>query len=236
MNLALVEVARNSNNVMDDKPLDELAPYLDHTALQVGITLPEIEVISQKSVELGMGGICIPPYFVGAVHKFTADTTTNLVSVVGFPFGYTNIISKAEATKKVLQEGADEIDLVMNLSAFLNGNYEHVGDELESIHTLCHMQNKKLKVIIETCLLSPDQLLKACEICAEKEVDFIKTSTGFNGPGATLADIKKMRSVLPANIKIKASGGIKTADQVREFISAGADRIGTSQGINILEP
>jgi len=211
-----------------------LASYLDQTLLKVETTQPMVEALCTKSVQFEMAGVCIPPFYTGTAQKILKTTATKLVTVVGFPFGYENITSKAEATKKVLQDGADEVDMVMNIGAFLNENYAHVADEIESVLTLCHMSSKALKVIIETCLLSESQLIKACEICAEKEVDFVKTSTGFNGLGATVENIKLMRQILPNSIKIKASGGIKDYDTVMKMIDAGADRIGTSSGFQIL--
>ncbi|MGB0429754.1 MAG: deoxyribose-phosphate aldolase [Bacteroidia bacterium] len=215
--------------------IKNLAAYLDQTLLKVETTAPMVKALCEKSIEHKIGGVCIPPFFTNTANKILAETSTKLVTVVGFPFGYTNITSKAEATKKVIQDGADEVDMVMNIGAFLNENFNHVADEIESINTLCHMNDKGLKVIIETCLLSHDQILKACEICAEKEVDFVKTSTGFNGQGATIEHIKLMRSVLPKSVKIKASGGIKDKDTALAMINAGADRIGTSSGFDIIE-
>jgi deoxyribose-phosphate aldolase len=212
-----------------------LAQYLDQTLLKVDTTLPMVEALCKKSVEAEIGGVCIPPYYTNAANKILAETNTKLVTVIGFPFGYNNITAKAEAAKKVIQDGADEVDMVMNIGAFLNKNYSHVADEIESINTLCHMNDKALKVIIETCLLTTDQIKKACEVCAEKEVDFVKTSTGFNGPGANVETIQLMRSILPKSVKIKASGGIRDKQTVLEMIKAGADRIGTSSGFKILE-
>jgi deoxyribose-phosphate aldolase len=212
-----------------------LAQYLDQTLLKVDTTLPMVEALCKKSVEAEIGGVCIPPYYTNAANKILAETNTKLVTVIGFPFGYNNITAKAEAAKKVIQDGADEVDMVMNIGAFLNKNYSHVADEIESINTLCHMNDKALKVIIETCLLTTDQIKKACEVCAEKEVDFVKTSTGFNGPGAQLETVQLMRSILPNSIKIKASGGIRDKKTALEMIKAGADRIGTSSGFKILE-
>lgn len=211
-----------------------IAPYLDQTLLKVNTTQQMVEELCTKSVELGIGGVCIPPFYTNTANKILADTDTKLVTVVGFPFGYTNITSKAEATKKVLQDGADEVDVVMNIGAFLSENFAHVADEIESVLTLCHMSNKALKVIIETCLLTDEQIVKACEICAEKEVDFVKTSTGFNGPGADVRTVKLIREILPKGIKIKASGGIKDYETAMKMIEAGADRIGTSSGFKIL--
>lgn len=216
---------------MDSK---QLAQHIDQTLLRVDTTILKVEELCRQSVASGMGGVCIPPFYTNAAQRILEETDTKLVTVVGFPFGYTNITSKAEATKKVISDGADEVDMVMNIGAFLSENYAQVADEIESVLTLCHMNSRVLKVIIESGLLSTDQITKACEICAEKEVDFVKTSTGFNGAGATIEAVSHMRSVLPARVKIKASGGIKTRETAIAMIQAGADRIGTSSGFEIL--
>ena len=214
--------------------IESLEDYLDQTLLRVDVKESDIQELCARSKELNIYGVCIPPFYTNLARKLLDESNTKVVTVVGFPFGYTNITSKAEATKKVISDGADEVDLVMNISAFLSENYSQVADEVESVHTLCNMNDRVLKVIIETALLDKSQIAKACEICVEKEVDFVKTSTGFNGGGATLEVVGFMRSILPDGTKIKASGGIKTRDMAVKMIEAGANRIGTSSGFEIL--
>jgi deoxyribose-phosphate aldolase len=139
-----------------------------------------------------------------------------------------------EETKKVIEDGADEIDMVMNIAAFKSEDFSYVREDVESIATLCRLKNKILKVIIETCLLTDEEIVKICEILGEVGVDYIKTSTGFNGEGATVENIKLIRQSSPNKLKIKASGGIKTRKFAEQLIKAGADRIGTSSGITII--
>ncbi|MBI3142187.1 MAG: deoxyribose-phosphate aldolase [Bacteroidetes bacterium] len=212
-----------------------LAAHLEQTLLKVETTMPMVEALCRQSAEAGMAGVCIPPYYVAVAHRILAATQTKTVTVVGFPYGYDHTSAKAEATRKALQDGADEVDMVMNIGAFMNGNYLLVGEEIGSLLTLCHMNGKALKVIIETGLLSDDQIKKACEICAAREVDFVKTSTGINGPGASVEAVALLRSCLPASVRIKASGGIRDRQFALALIGAGADRIGTSAGFQISE-
>lgn len=214
---------------------ENIAVYLEQTLLKVETTMPAVEALCRKSVDAGMAGVCIPPYYVAGAHRILAATQTKTVTVVGFPYGYDHTSAKAEATRKALQDGADEVDMVMNIGAFLNGNYPLVGEEIGSLLTLCHMNGKMLKVIIETALLTDDQIKKACEICAARDVDFVKTSTGVNGPGASPDVVARLRSYLPPSIKIKASGGIRDRQWALALIAAGADRIGTSAGFQISE-
>lgn len=238
MILALVEAVRNTNNVMEKTPEGRsgLAGHIEQTMLGPDTTQKKVEQLISDSLEMGFAGICIPPFFTGSAGRLLkeAQSDMKLVTVVSFPYGYANITTKAEATKKVISDGADEVDIVMNIGAFLGGNYSQVGDEIESVKTLCNMNNRVLKVIIETGMLSDDQIKIAAELCAEKEVDFVKTSTGINAPGATVEVVRLLRQVLPDQIQIKASGGIRTAEQAKSLLDAGASRIGTSKGFEIL--
>lgn len=213
---------------------DNLEDYIEQTLLRVDVTEKMIEDLCHKVKDSGIYGVCIPPFYTSTARKILEESPAKVITVVGFPFGYTNITSKAEATKKVISDGVDEVDLVMNISAFLSENYSQVADEVESVHTLCNMNDRLLKVIIEASLLNESQLAKACEICVEKEVDFVKTSTGFNGGGATVDMVRSMRKMLPEGTGIKASGGIKTKEMALQLIDAGASRIGTSSGFEIL--
>jgi deoxyribose-phosphate aldolase len=157
-----------------------------------------------------------------------------LVTVAGFPLGYSTVGAKVEEAKKALISGADEIDMVMNIAAFKSDDIQTVQNDIQSVVTVCHLQNKKVKVIIETAYLNDEEILRACKICVDCEVDFVKTSTGYASKGADSKTIKLMREELPAKIKIKAAGGIKTQKQALDLIAAGADIIGTSNGIGLL--
>lgn len=218
---------------MVNKP--SIAQYIDQTILKQTTTLDDVEYLCRKSIEFGFAGVCIPPYYTAAAHKILAESNTKLVTVVGYPMGYSDINAKAYETKRALSEGADEIDMVMNIAALKTGMLNHVADGIESIKTLCGMSDKLIKVIIETAVLNKEEIEVACGICADKQVDFVKTSTGIVAGGATIEAVTLLRKLLPDTIKIKASGGIKTYDQAMVFINAGADRIGTSSGFTIIE-
>jgi deoxyribose-phosphate aldolase len=143
--------------------------------------------------------------------------------------------AKVEEAKKAIISGADEIDMVMNIAAFKSGDFQTVQNDIQSVVTVCHLQNKKIKVIIETAYLSEDEIKFACKICANCEVDFVKTSTGYADKGAEIKNIKLIRDTLPLKIKIKAAGGIKTKKQAIDFINAGADVLGSSNSLKLIE-
>jgi deoxyribose-phosphate aldolase len=185
----------------------------------------------------GFAAICIPPCFVKTAINFLDGRReqVKIATVIGFPLGYQTAEVKFFEAHKALTSGAVEIDMVMNLAAFKSGHYEEVENEIGELATLCHFKNAQLKVIIETALLSEEEIIRACRICAEAEADFVKTSTGFSSRGASVADITLIRKNLPTTIQIKASGGIRDLAFAKELIAAGADRIGTSAGIQLVE-
>lgn len=234
MTLVLVEAVKNINNVMEKTNETGISQYIEHTVLKVDTTEKDIKKLCTEAIKHDFYAVCVPPYYVKYARKFLSEKDIKIVTVVGFPFGYNTIIGKAEETKRVIESGADEIDMVMNIAAFKSGNYPHVSSDIRNVSTLCRLGNLVLKVIIETALLTEKEIKKACEICAAEEVDFVKTSTGFNGKGANVKDVKLMRSLLPPNIKIKASAGIKDYKTAIALIKAGADRIGTSSGVELV--
>lgn len=212
-----------------------LTKSIEHTILKPQTSRQDIEKLCNEAEQFGFHAVCVPPYFVSQAKQFLKNTAIKVVTVAGFPMGYTNINGKGEETKKAISDGADEIDMVMNIAAFKSGNFAYVKDDIQNIATLCRLNNKIVKVILETSLLSLEEIEKACTICAEAEVDFVKTSTGFTGEGANVEIINFIRSILPPKIKIKASGGIKTSEFALELLEAGAIRLGTSSGVEIIE-
>lgn len=210
-----------------------LAPYIEHTLLKPDATLNQIRKHCDEAVANNFFGVCVPPYFVHEAKKQLTDSRVVIATVSGFPLGYQSLTTKCEDVLSSLVHGADEIDVVMNIAAFKSAEYNFVKNELETLRRNCI--NHILKVIIETALLNEKEIIKACEICAETKVDFVKTSTGFSTRGASVEDIKLMRKHLPSEIKIKASGGINTREFAIQLIEAGADRIGTSSGMKIIE-
>ena len=208
---------------------------IEHTILKPDTMESDIKKLCEEAIEHGFFGVCVPPYFVKHASIILKDSSIKIVTVAGFPLGYNTTPAKVEEARKAMDEGAHEIDMVMNIAALKNNDLNFVQNDIQSVATLVQLKGCKLKVIIETALLSNDEKVKACEICAKVGVDFVKTSTGFASSGAKLKDIELIRKNLPANIKIKASGGIKTKEQAKDLVKAGADRLGTSSGPDLIE-
>ena len=213
----------------------DLAHLIDHTLLKPYCTLAEVKEICNQAIEYQFAAVCIPPYYVKDASHLLNGANIKVATVVGFPMGYATTAAKVEEIKRAIDEGADELDAVVNLCAAKNGTWNYIKNELESLTTACHMMGKVLKAIIETGALDKSELLKLAELCVSAEVDYVKTSTGFNAPGASLEAVTLLRSVLPKEIKIKASGGIKDRHFAEQLVQAGANRIGTSSGIQIIK-
>lgn len=213
----------------------DLAKHIEHTILKPDCTKEDIIKLCNEAIEYGFYGVCVSPYFVQLAKKTIGKKPVKIITVAGFPMGYSTVGAKVEEAKKAIISGADEIDMVMNIAAFKSDDIQTVQNDIQSVVTVCHLQNKKVKVIIETAYLSDDEIRKACKICADCEVDFVKTSTGYASKGAEAKTVKIMRESLPSKIKIKAAGGIKTRKQAMELFAAGADNLGCSSSIKIIE-
>ena len=211
-----------------------LASKIDHTLLKADASEKEIKKLCAEAKEYGFAGVCVPPYFVRKCKLWLSDTKVKVVTVAGFPLGYSHTPAKVEEARRAIDEGADEIDMVINLIALKAGDWNYLKNELTSAATIIQLRGGKLKVILETGLLTKEEIIKACELCKELTVDFVKTSTGFIEPGATVEVVKLLRANLPKGIKIKASGGIGTKEFALQLIEAGADRIGSSEGVSII--
>ena len=207
---------------------------IEQTILKADTTILDVEKLCNEAIQHHFFGVCIPPYFVKYAKNILQKSEVKIVTVVGFPLGYNTTPAKVEEARKALDQGADEIDMVINIAALKNGDFKFVKNDIQTVATLVQLKNKKIKVIIETALLTEEEKIKICQICAEIGVDFVKTSTGFSTSGAKVEDIILMRNVLPEKIKIKASGGIKTKEQAIDLINAGADRLGTSSGPQLI--
>lgn len=220
---------------MNVEAMIELAGQIEHTNLRPDSTREDIIRLCDEAKSHHFYAVCVPPYHVQTAKKELAKTPVKIVTVVGFPLGYATVASKVEEAKKAIISGADEVDMVMNIAAFKSGDFATVQNDIQAVTTACHLQNKQVKVIIETAYLTAEEIDKACHICIDCEVDFVKTSTGFAPEGANVEAIKLIRSVLPPKIKIKASGGIRTQEFALELIKAGANRLGTSSSLNIIQ-
>lgn len=208
--------------------------YIEQTVLKPQATDEDIEKLVSEAKEHGFVGICVPPFWVKKAKREIGDYDIQLVTVVGFPLGYNMTETKVFETEQAIKNGADEIDVVWSITSYKAGmNWPKI--ELAKLASVCHEQEKILKVIIETAYLSEEEIIDACKISADAGVDYVKTSTGFASEGAQIQHIKLMRENLPSNVGIKASGGIKSYAQAVAMIEAGADRIGTSSGVQIVE-
>ena len=212
----------------------DLAHLIDHTLLKPYCTLAEVKEVCEQAIEHRFAAVCIPPYYVKDAYNILQHEDIKVATVIGFPMGYAAIAAKVEEIKRAIDEGVDELDVVVNLCAVKNGNWNYVKNELESLTTACHMRGKTIKAIIETGALDHKELLKLAEICAAAEVDFVKTSTGFNAPGASVEAVSMLRNALPKEVKIKASGGIKDRQFAEQLVQAGANRLGSSASIQVI--
>jgi deoxyribose-phosphate aldolase len=211
-----------------------IASKIDHTLLRADTSKDEIIKLCDEAKEYGFAAVCVPPYWVRECKNQLRDSKVKIATVVGFPMGYSATPAKVEECRRAIDEGATEIDMVLNIIALKAGDYNYLKNELTSAGTIVQLRGGKLKVILETGLLTKEEIIKACELCSKLSVDYVKTSTGYTDKGATVEDVKLLRANLPKSIKIKASGGIKNKAFVLELIEAGADRIGTSSGVKII--
>lgn len=211
-----------------------IAGHIEHTNLSPYLVIGDIDTLVAEAKEFGFIGVCVPPFWVKRASREIGNENIFLVTVAGFPLGYNMTETKLDEIKRAIDNGADEIDMVWNVSAFKTG-IPWVKIEVAKCTKLAHDQQKLLKVIIETAYLSIAEIEQACKICADAGADFVKTSTGFAPKGATVEHITLMKNKLPAQVGIKASGGIKTLAFAEALLQAGADRIGTSSGVSIVQ-
>jgi deoxyribose-phosphate aldolase len=211
------------------------ASYIEHTNLSPTITGNEIEKLISEALEYNFLGICVPPYWVRKAKRDLGNSHIKLVTVVGFPLGYNRSEVKMQEIKSALKEGADELDVVVNISAIKHNAFEWIKPEIFQFAQFIHEQEKLLKVILETAYLTDDEIKRTAKVCADAGADFIKTSTGFAPEGAKIEHVEMLRAMLPTTVGIKASAGIRTLAQVQAFVEAGAERIGTSAGVKIME-
>ncbi len=210
----------------------EINKYIDHTNLKNTATLKDIEKLCNEAIKYKFASCCVYPYYVPLVSKLLKDTNIDVCTVIGFPSGMSTKEVKAFEAINAVENGADEIDMVINIGALKNKNYDYIKEEIEEVRD--SIDGKVLKVIIETCLLTKEEIIKMTEICNETFVNFIKTSTGFSTGGAKVEDIELINKHKNDILEIKASGGIKDFDTMTSMINAGATRIGTSHGVEIM--
>ena len=209
--------------------------YIDHTILKPTTTLFDVEKLCSEAIQYQFAAVCIPPLFV-RIAKETLDTSTvKTATVIGFPFGYSAIEAKVAEIVLAMVDGADELDMVINISAIKNNDWNFIANEINTIMPIVKSKDKIMKVIIESGILTDDEIIKCCDIYGAAGVDYVKTSTGYAERGATVHAVKLIRAHLADSIKIKASGGIKTYEFAKQLIEAGADRLGCSSSVQIVK-
>lgn len=205
---------------------EEILKKVDHTLLKQTATMKDIEKICDDAIANNTASVCIPPVYVKQAKEYVKGKM-KICTVIGFPNGYNTTSTKVFETAQAVKDGADEIDMVINIGKVKENNYEYISNEINKIKEACN--GKLLKVIIETCLLTENEKIKLCEVVSNSKADYIKTSTGFSTAGATLEDIMLFKNHIKNGKKIKAAGGIKDFQDAQKFIEAGADRLGTSR-------
>lgn len=213
----------------------ELEKFIDQTLLKNTISAKEIEQFCLDNNKQGFASLCLPPFFVKKAADILNRSETKVCTVIGFPLGYNTTESKVFETQNALDNGADEIDMVININELKNKNFNFIEKEIQQLAKLCKKQDPILKVIIESCLLEKSEIIELCHIVYNCGADYIKTSTGFSTHGATIDTIQLMKKHAHPNLKIKASGGIKNKETAIQMIEAGADRLGTSSGQIIIQ-
>lgn len=210
----------------------DLGNYIDHTNLKAFATLKDIKKLCDEAKKYHFQTVCVNPCYVKSAKEYLKGSNTLVCTVIGFPLGANTIQTKEYETIEAINDGADEIDMVINIGALKNKDYEYIKQEISDIRDAC--DGKTLKVIIETCYLDDDEIAKMTEICNETFVNFIKTSTGFGTRGASFHDIEVINEHKNDVLEVKASGGIKTLEDVEKYLDMGVSRIGTSNGVEIM--
>ncbi len=213
----------------------QLASTFDHTLLKPDYTTAQIQQLCREALHYGFASVCVLPSAVHDANQLLDGSAVKVCSVVGFPLGATFGMVKAHETRETIARGATEIDTVMNISALKNGQLDEVLLDLTEVVESAYALGATVKVIIETCLLSHDEKLIACELVSKAQADYIKTSTGFSTAGATVEDVALLRANVAKNVKVKASGGIRSLQNAQAMLDAGAERLGLSAGVAIIQ-
>jgi deoxyribose-phosphate aldolase len=212
-----------------------VAAYIDHTILKPTTSPADVKKCCSEAEEYQFAAVCVPPPFVRTSKSALSNSKVKIATVAGFPFGYSVALAKLAEVQQALKDGADEIDVVINLAALKNGSWSYLESEIELLIEPIHKQGRIIKVIIESGILTDEEITRCCKIYSQAGADFIKTSTGYAERGATIEAVQLMRNCLPSAVKIKASGGIKKYEFARQLIDAGANRIGCSAGVVIVK-
>jgi deoxyribose-phosphate aldolase len=217
------------------KAIDNLAATIDHTLLKPGMLTSQLEQLCKEADEYGFASVCVPPMFVKQAKQLLQNSNSKVATVIGFPFGYSAVEAKLAEILLAIVDGADELDMVINFTALKNNDWDYIANEINHVMPVITANNKVLKVIIESGVLTEDEIIKCCELYGAAGVHFMKTSTGYAEKGASVESVQLMRKHLPYHIQIKASGGIRDYAFAKALLDAGATRLGTSGGVAIVQ-
>ena len=212
-----------------------ISQYIDHTVLKPTTLVADVEKICMEARQYNFAAVCVPPLFIKKAKTFLSDSGVKIATVIGFPFGYSAIESKLAETVLAIVDGADELDMVINISAIKNNDWQFLASEINAILPIVKKQQKVIKIIIESGILTNEEIIKCCDLYGAAGVNFLKTSTGYAETGATVEAVRLMRKHLADAVQIKASGGIKSYTFAKQLIEAGATRLGCSSSIQIVK-
>ena len=210
----------------------EILSHVDHTLLKAFATWEDIQKLCEEAMEYHTASVCVPPSYIKRIHD-TYGEKINICTVVGFTLGYSTTKAKVAETVQAIEDGASEVDMVINIADVKNGDFDKVTEEIRSLKQVAG--DKILKVIIETCYLTEEEKIAMCKAVTEAGADYIKTSTGFGTGGATMEDILLFKKFIGPHVKMKAAGGVKSVEDMEAFLEAGCDRIGTSSAISLIK-
>src|ERR1700739_2241528 len=213
----------------------QIASYIDHTVLRPTTLISDVERVCSEARQYSFAAVCIPPLFTEKAKELVKGSDVKVATVIGFPFGYSAIESKLSETLLAIVDGVDELDIVINISAIKNNDWQFLANEINTLMRVIRTKEKVVKIIIESGILTHEEIIRCCELYGAAGVDFLKTSTGYAEKGATVEAVRLMRKHLPAHIQIKASGGIKSYNFAKELIDAGATRIGSSSSVQLVK-
>jgi deoxyribose-phosphate aldolase len=214
---------------------EPVASYIDHTLLKPTCTETDISKLCREAIEFRFAAVCIPPFVAKLAVQSLKGSNVKTATVIGFPMGYSALDAKISETQTAIIDGADELDVVINLIALKSGDWSYLEKEMQPLVEIIHEKERIIKVIVESGVLTRDELIRCCELYGKMSIDFMKTSTGYAEKGASVSDVHLMRTRLPRQVQIKASGGIRHYVFAKELIDAGADRLGCSSSLKILE-
>lgn len=213
----------------------DIAKFIDHTVLKPTTLISDIEKLCAEAKEYGFAAVCVPPNFVKKAKALLQGSAVKVATVIGFPFGYSAVEAKIAEIVLAIVDGADELDVVINISAIKNNDWQFLADEINHIMPIIRSKHKVIKIIIESGVLTDEEIIKCCDIYGLAGIDYLKTSTGYAENGASVEAVKLFRKHLPEHIRIKASGGIRDYAFAKELVDAGATRLGCSAGVAIVK-